>query len=177
MSEFETYYTYTGKPKEILDRFNYQKKLTDDLDELSDKEFTKEIIHEIVLWKVNRYPYLTIDVIDDLNTLIKLKPGEHKKGEKVIGKLLEIKGIDLPMASTILRFRNPQVFQIIDKRAYRSLYGKKLSIYGSSSQSKKISTYLDYLDKLCEICKSKKLEFFFIDRLLYQFDKENNGVL
>lgn len=43
--------------------------------------------------------------------------------EEILRKLLMTPGIRLPMASTILRFKNPNVYQIIDQRAYRFLTG------------------------------------------------------
>jgi thermostable 8-oxoguanine DNA glycosylase len=91
--------------------------------------------------------------------------------------LLNISGVDLPMASTILRFTNPKVFQIIDRHAYRAIYGKKYPLYQSTPTERKISLYFDYIDDLIELCKLKGLTFTTIDRLLYIFDKKNNGKL
>ena len=86
-------------------------------------------------------------------------------------------GIDLPMASTILRFRNPEVFPIIDKRAYRAIYNKKYPLYFTTPRTKKITIYFNYIDKLMEVCEMYKLDFKTVDRLFYQFDIENNGKL
>ena len=51
------------------------------------------------------------------------KPNQHRKGESVPTALLGIYGVDLAMASTILPLRNPAVFQIVDRHAYRTVYG------------------------------------------------------
>ena len=62
--------------------------------------------------------------VEELNEFVHLTFGQHRKADSFLENVLECKGIDLAMASTILRFRNPNVFQIIDKRAYRAVYGK-----------------------------------------------------
>ena len=76
------------------------------------------------------------------------------------------------MASTILRFRNPNVYQIIDKRVYRIIYGKKLTL--SSIIDKNIALYLQYLHDLKDVCQQYDIEFSESDRVLYQLDKLEN---
>ena len=41
----------------------------------------------------------------------------------------------------------------------------------------KIETYFNYIDKLIELSKEKQVDFSVIDRLLYVFDKQENGKL
>jgi hypothetical protein len=81
------------------------------------------------------------------------------------------------MASTLLRFRNPSVFQIIDRHAYRAVYGKAYPLYTASPIRQKLSVYFQYLDDLLELCRRKRLVYRTIDRLLYMFDKMQNGKL
>ena len=81
------------------------------------------------------------------------------------------------MASTILRFRNPSVFQIIDRHAYRTLYGTDCSLYTQSSAKRKAEVYFAYLDDLRLLCEGKGLSFESVDRVLYVFVKETNGGL
>ena len=83
------------------------------------------------------------------------------------------KGVRLAMASTILRFRNPKVYQIIDQRVYRIIYGKELK-YPESNIDLQIKIYLDYLDKLKEVCAKYSIKFEEADRILYKMDKEYN---
>ncbi len=80
------------------------------------------------------------------------------------------------MASTLLRFRNPQVFQIIDRHAYRAIYAPKV-LKPSTVIESKVSMYFEYLDRLWEPCEELDLSFDTIDRLLYEFDKQKNGPL
>jgi len=112
-----------------------------------------------------------------VDALLQLKPGEHEQARSVLEELLQVHGVDLPMASTFLRFRNPSVFQIIDRHAYRALYGRDYKLYPQTSLQKKIAVYFAYLDDLRSLCGQKGLKFETADRVLYMFDKKTNGGL
>lgn len=167
--------------KELLKKYygKYQPELTQKLDRLEDKTFVQEIINEIVLWKVNRYASISDDLLIQIEELKTVSQGNHRYCHSVLKKLLEKKGngVDLPLASTILRFRNPDTFQIIDRHAYRALFGKKYALYHSTNPDEKIKVYFDYLDGLIELCNKSGYHFRTNDRVLYEFDKENNGKL
>jgi len=99
----------------FLDEFDFQSTLTEKLDNMDELDLTQQSINEIVLWKVNRYVEASSELLSDLNTIRTLPAGEHRHGVKILTSLLNTHGVDLPMASTLLRFRNPRVFQIIDR--------------------------------------------------------------
>ena len=103
--------------------------------------------------------------------------GDHREGSPILRSLLECHGVDLPMASTILRFQNPSAFQIIDRHAYRAVYDANYPLYPASATDRKVETYESYLDELIQLCRDRSLDFEAIDRLLYQFDAEVNGRL
>ena len=168
---------YPDELNSFLIHYKYLPALTKKLDDLQDNKFDQALINEIVLWKVNRYVEISGFIASALDNVKVLKNGQHRIAEQLLFKLLQINGIDLPMASTLLRFRNPDVFQIIDRHAHRAIFGTNYSLYSSSNINKKIETYFEYIDKLIEICQSKNLEFKTIDRLLYVFDKKINGSL
>jgi hypothetical protein len=168
---------FDGDLAGFLNKYKFQPVLTPRLDCLEGIEFTQELVNEIVLWKVNRFVSLNIGLLRQIENLKRLNPGDHKQAESVLISLLSINGVDLPMASTIVRFRNPAVFQIIDRHAYRAIYGSHYPLYTGSLVSKKIQTYFDYLDELRKLCDRKKLAFETVDRVLYQFDKDTNGKL
>lgn len=52
------------------------------------------------------------------------------------------------MASTFLKFLRPDVFPIIDVRAYRALFGKKIK---SSKSSDTYKVYREYVERIYEI--------------------------
>lgn len=176
-NEYNTIYNYKSDIIKFLDDYRYQPKLTTHLDALNDVQFNQELLNNIVLWKLNRYVAISPELFKELDSLTSLERGAHRGCSSILIKLLNTKGADLPMASTILRFRNPGVFQIIDRHAFRAVYGRKYPLYPSSSTRRKTEVYFDYLDKLVELSKVNNLEYKTLDRLLYQFDKQLNGKL
>lgn len=160
-----------------MKRFEFQPDLTPHLDKLPDEPFSQETVNEIVLWKVNRYVRLPHDVRDSLYSLRTLSPKDHAKAEQVLLSLLDCHGVDLPMASTFLRFQNADVFQIIDRHAYRAAMGRPYPLYPGTPMKTKVSTYFKYLDALHPLSASNRAAFRDLDRILYVFDKEHNPTL
>jgi hypothetical protein len=157
-------------------QFNYQPLLTIKLDNTK-IDFNQEILNEIVLWKVSRYAHFdqaTISELNDLNINGENISIDIKRS--ILKKLLNTHGVSLPMASTILRFKNKNVFQIIDQRVYRLIYGKPLKVYNNTPKNieKSIDVYINYLDQLQEISNSKGIPFSESDRILYMMDKRVN---
>jgi thermostable 8-oxoguanine DNA glycosylase len=149
--------------------YKYQRELTAELD-ANNNEFTEIHFLKIVLWKLNRYPEITDETISILNQL--KRSYSEEKAKECLAHLLKIKGCDLPMASTILRFLLPKKFQIIDQRTYRILYGEELKL--STVTEKKIQKYFTYLNKLAEETSRFNIPFEKADRLLYSLDKMIN---
>ncbi len=164
-------------PLGLLPKYKYQPELTKKLDGLDLTQLNEQTLLEIVLWKLNRYPQLDSSLLVELKALGRLKAKQHREAKDVLGKLLLSPGVRLPMASTILRFVNPDVFQIIDVRAFRMLPGpekypdkprknERLSRYVEVSSR----VYFRYLDDIHGIV-SEKLPFRMADRILYLLDK------
>jgi hypothetical protein len=123
---------------EFLKHYRYQPALTESLDSLDHQPFGQTLIDKIVLWKVNRYSPLSPTSLKALNGLTDLEPGSHRSAHDALATLLQQKGVDLPMASTLLRFRNPGTFQIIDRHAYRAVYGDDYPLSSGSNDESKI---------------------------------------
>ncbi|MEP4532690.1 MAG: DUF6508 domain-containing protein [Cyclobacteriaceae bacterium] len=170
-TEIKTY--HSGDLASALSDYEYQPSLTKKLD-AHQQNFDAHTINEIALWKVDRYFQIPENLLYDINATAGLMPGEHRVVQDMLEQLLDIKGIDIAMASTILRFRNPDVFQIIDKRAYRVVYGEPLKLYYTTPTKKKVETYFEYLDRLIEIAQKSETRFSDLDRALYQMDIELN---
>ncbi|MCS3801454.1 hypothetical protein [Niastella sp. OAS944] len=158
--------------------YDYQPLLTPKLDQSHTQNFTQELINEIVLWKVNRYANLTAEIFDLLNSnLLRGNELDLEFTKLVLKELLKMPGIRLPMASTILRFRNPNVYQIIDQRAYRLLFGKELRVTDPRNDKvidQQIILYLDYLEKLRATAYEYSWQFSEMDRILYILDLKYN---
>jgi hypothetical protein len=175
IKDLEGLYTYGA----YKDGFN----LTASLDSKVKADFSQQIVNEIVLWKVNRYVNLAnADWLEDFNRLkfIDELDGNQAFVKSILSSMLKTHGIRLPMASTMLRFRNPDVFQIIDVRTFRVIYGddpgrKKIM---DANDDNSIDLYFEYLLILKKTCAEKGILFSDADRILYQFDiVENKEIL
>jgi hypothetical protein len=82
------------------------------------------------------------------------------------------------MASTILRYRNPNIYQIIDQRVFRVIYKNQtleLNTYPSEKNLNfQIDLYIKYLYDLRNICVDLKIPFDKSDRILFMADKRIN---
>lgn len=155
--------------------FKHQKELTEKLDNFN-SDLDQETINEIVLWKVNRYAPINVESLNILNQIKKDdKTLDKKLTRRILKRLLHKnqKGIGLPVASTILRFKNPSIYQIIDQRVYRYIYGKPIK-YSPSNVDAQIDLYLNYLKELRIKCEKHDIPFEQADRLLYLLDKKHN---
>ncbi len=140
----------------------------------------KDIINEIILWKINRMPVIEDSVIEEIvNLPSKISPLEASKSNKsyeIIVRLLCSKGIKLPIASTILHFYYPNIYPIIDQRAFRELYKKEYP-HHQKDCDKLAKLYLNYIKDIYEykIKNCPKISFKDIDKILYQIDKEKGN--
>jgi thermostable 8-oxoguanine DNA glycosylase len=168
---------HRGNLSKYLKRYQYQRDLTTRLDTLPDEPFSQETINAIVLWKVNRYVRLPQELRDSLHALRVLSPHDHRRAEPVLLNLLDCHGVDLAMASTFLRFQNTDVFQILDRHAYRALFGERYTVNSKAPPNTKVAVYFKYLDSLHELAAARRVAFRELDRILYVFDKAHNGAL
>ena len=125
-----------------------------------------------MLWKVNRYAKVDDSTLKLLNKIPNQGNVEEELTKEVLKELLDTKGIRLAMASTILRFKNPTFFQIIDQRVYRFIKGKIFK--ESTNNEKQVECYLEYLKQLRKVCEQKGIDFTKSDRILYEMDKKFN---
>ena len=158
--------------------FKYQEALTKKLDS-STENFSQEKLNEIVLWKVNRYAEFDESLIELLNSIDKDETKIDLDTTKQILKgLLKTNGVQLAMASTILRYRNPNIYQIIDQRVYRVIYENQileLNTYPSEKNLNfQVELYVKYLYDLNAICTDLKIPFDKSDRILFMADKRIN---
>lgn len=173
-----------NEKKSITKEFKYYPLITDELDNLNEKgkNITKEDLHQITLWKVNRFPFSDIgeptEILKELNSL-KGKKFNEEEAKRVLRILLNETGVGLPMASTYLRFINPNAYQIIDRHAYRAAFNyQKKFPYAEKKVEKLIDVYFDYLNELRIIAEKGyhgyKVAFKDLDRFLYDVDNASD---
>ena len=162
-----------------------------------------QILNWIALWETNRI----IEVKKDSETLKNLLSELQKAGkdlndstERIIRNVLEElldkshKGIDLPMASTIMCFYNPELCPIIDRRADRAIFDKyeelrehfnfKITdpdkktvkmLKGKKGSERKIEYYIYYVNRCHKFVEdNKEAKMMTIDKFLYQIDRGPN---
>lgn len=140
------------------------------------KNITESDIHEIMLWKLSRFPNYNkkpigkeiTDIFDELKKYKSINNENKESCKEKIETLLKVKGFRLPMISTILFFINPDVFQIIDKRANRIAMGNS-NDYSKNFKNDSVDYYLKYLEKLHEL---EEENFSESGQIFYQLDKE-----
>ena len=141
--------------------------------DLKDKEnVDSNDLRRVSLWKLDRVLSVSDETLECIRTVVKMKElrVDSDCSKKAIEMLVNSQGIGFPMASAILKFLRPDVFPIIDVRAYRALEGKKLS-YAAYTLDK----YIAYTKKLTDLANTLKLPLSEIDEQLYCFDKAKNG--
>jgi hypothetical protein len=165
------------RPIILFHHYNYQPELTKKLDSLCADELNREMLYEIVLWKLNRFPWFDCSLLEKLKSVKQIKAGDHREVGSTHTEMLRCPGVALPMASTILRFINRDTFQIIDDRVYRIVHPGKAKYPNKPTKLNALyldnsaKIYFDYLDELRKLC-GPTLPFAKADRILYQLDIE-----
>lgn len=152
-------------------KFNYNlDEITEIKNKIKNEDLSINNIRQIALWKYNRIINIQEDVLKKLNeTVQKENINIHCEEVKdLIEDLIKCKGVGMPLASTILKFLRPDIFPIIDVRAYRAVFDKKINKYTYSE-------YIEYCKRIYEISKKTGINLNEIDEQLYEFDKQYNG--
>jgi len=154
--------------------FHYNDEETEDLHRLvnNNTQIGIDDLRRIALWKINRVLRVSDETIEKLRHLAgqeDLKIDDERVRE-VIDELVSSDGIGFPMASAFLKFLRPDVFPIIDVRAYRAFTG--LKPYYSTYDYQK---YKSYTQELHRDAKNKDRPLKEMDEQLYCFDKDVNG--
>jgi hypothetical protein len=134
---------------------------------------TIDDLRRVSLWKIDRVLHIEEDTLKLLGSLAGADINvESPLSKDCLLRLVDCQGIGYPMASAILKFLRPDIFPIIDARAYRAIYGRRLA-YSSYT----LERYLDYALKIQDLAIQMRVELREVDEQLYCFDKVQNGKL
>ncbi len=167
--------------------YDYNEQETAALDTLSrfDIRITPDLLRRITLWKLDR-----VLKIDEKSCLILESMRKYKQFDgnckeatrNVLSVLFEQKGVGLPMASTYLRFINPEVFPIIDVRALRAAFDYNPAELGEAkfpnlaTAKNRIDIYIKYVERLNMLAEDgyhgMRIAFGDLDRVLYVIDQK-----
>lgn len=165
---------YDIEKDELNFDFDYHPIETNSLHKLLNNKSNISIndIRRVALWKLSRVIDIPDSVLEMLGqlALIKNLKIRDELSLSAISELIKCDGVGFPIASTILKFLRPDVYPIIDIRAYRVLTGRQLN-----SSSYHLELYLGYVDQIRKISETKGIPLNQVDEQLYEFDKKHNG--
>lgn len=129
-------------------------------------------LRRISLWKIDRVLGVSEETIEKLRKLAQLEGVlvTDPFVEEIIDDLVNSQGIGFSMASAMLKFIKPDIFPIIDVRAFRALRGAK-PYYSTYTYIK----YVDYTNDLIEMAQRLNRPLREMDEQLYCFDQDKNG--
>lgn len=140
----------------------------------SNERENMDIVNSIVLWKVNRQVNIGKRLFTEIKQLQISDITEFKKKEtaikEIIEDLLNVKGVRIAMASTILKMFYPNILPIIDQRAYRELYKTELPRHMKKQEYADV--YIKYVYDCHNYYKQcyRQIDFRDLDKVLYQMD-------
>jgi len=152
--------------------FDYNAVQTDALRARSYDNVSLEDLRRIALWKLDR----VVDVSESLLAQLRALAGaegltaDSEQSRQVLDALVACDGVGYPMASAFLKFVRPDVYPIIDVRAYRALTGTRLRYNQYSTD-----LYLKYVARVAEIARRCRMPLAAVDEQLYCYDKAHNG--
>ncbi len=132
-------------------------------------KISEDDIREIRDWKCNRILDISPDVIQSLSDLAQKKGVTIDSEKGLITRLFACIGVGIPVASAILKFIRPDIFPIIDVRAYRVLYGITIR-----SDQYSVELYIEYAKRIKEIADEHNICLCKVDEQLYLLDKDKN---
>jgi thermostable 8-oxoguanine DNA glycosylase len=129
-------------------------------------------LRRVSLWKLDRVLAVSDETLSCLRKVAKAEDlsVDAPISKRAIEMLVDSQGIGFPMASAMLKFLRPDVFPIIDVRAYRALTGTK-PYYSTYT----LTNYISYAKALADIAKRLNRPLSDVDEQLYCFDAAHNG--
>jgi hypothetical protein len=82
--------------------------------------------------------------------------------------LTELKGVGVPVASSLLHFAFPRRYPILDVRALESLGRKSRSVYP-------VGFWVDYVEACQRIARDNAISIRTLDKALWQHSREASG--
>lgn len=148
--------------------------LIDGLKQVREKgHLTKEEFIRICMWKSARPKQLYLSNSEEEIMSISKEVFSTESEELKIALLTKLKGVSIPVASSILTLTNPQDYGVIDIRVWQILY-----LYGEvnskpSGQGFNLNDWLTYLNKLREYAKKFNTSVRRIEISLFYYHRKN----
>lgn len=133
-------------------------------------EWTVDDVEWIVSdWKQEAFPDAFSDFDDNTTGEIKDAIQQAIQRQSITCKLealRSLKGVEIPVASSILLFMKPDCYPVLDKRAWRTLYETGY-VYDSDFENDSIEDYLVYLGTCRALANDLGVDLRTLDRALW----------
>jgi hypothetical protein len=127
--------------------------------------YTREDFVTVCVWKTSRsrskVEHNDADAVGQATRRALGSGDEHER----MAALIELEGVGVPTASTLLHFAFPEDYPILDMRALESLGQHARTVYP-------ISYWLDYLQACRELARRHGVSIRTLDKALWQYSKE-----
>lgn len=130
--------------------------------------YTRAELIEVCAWKTPRSRPRIAANPESLVTEATARALSTRDEAARIASLLELNGVGVPTASTLLYAAFPAEYPILDVRALESLGVKSRSVYP-------VSFWLGYLDACRTLAQRAGVSLRTLDKALWQFSKERGG--
>lgn len=129
--------------------------------------YTREQFLEVCNWKAPRarrgFSANSADQVEDATR----RAFETEYEDECMDALLELGGVGVPIASTLLHFAFPKDYPILDVRALEALGCRARTVYS-------VSFWLDYLYSCRDLAEIQIVDLRTLDKALWQWSKERS---
>ena len=130
--------------------------------------YTREEFLTVCEWKTSRSrPMVERNAAAIVERATRRALGATDEGEQMHA-LIQLEGVGVPTASTLLHFARPDDYPILDVRALESLGQNPRSVYP-------VAYWLDYLHACRQLAQHHKVSVRILDKALWQHSKERGS--
>jgi hypothetical protein len=133
---------------------------------------TKEELIKVCYWKSPRaIKYIKSNRADAIKRITGMALGSRKEHEKIT-ELIKLKGVSIPMASSILTLVNPKQYGVMDIRVWQLLYQTGIATTNPKGTAFKIEEWLLFLNTLRHFSKKMNVTARDVERTLFLIHKK-----
>jgi hypothetical protein len=133
---------------------------------------TKEELIQVCYWKSPRaIKYIKSNRADTIKKITTTALSSRNEAQKIT-ELVKLKGVSIPMASSILTLINPKQYGVMDIRVWQLLYQTGIATTNSKGTAFKIEEWLLFLNTLRHFAKTMNVTARDVERTLFLIHKE-----
>lgn len=134
--------------------------------------FSKSQFYEVAMWKTPRPKKHYLSNSEGMIVEISKKVLSSNYEDEKVNLLISLKGVSIPVASSLLTIINPKDYGIIDIRVWQLLYLYKEIKTKPTGQGFTLKDYKEYLSVLRKYSKEFKINVRDIERIFFFYHKK-----